>query len=45
MAAEALHDAWQKKKAGAEEAAKVYRMTKIMRPYFDILVTAGGPWA
>ena len=42
VAAEALRDAWQKKKASADElwqAAKVCRMTNIMRPYFDMLVT------
>ena len=42
VAAEALRDAWQKKKASSEElwqAAKVCRMTNIMRPYFDMLVT------
>ena len=42
VAAEALRDAWQKKKASAEElwqAAKVCRMTNIMRPYFDMLGT------
>lgn len=42
VAAEALRDAWRKKKASAEElwqAAKVCRMTNIMRPYFDMLVT------
>ena len=35
VAAEALRDAWQKKKASADElwqAAKVCRMTNIMRP-------------
>ncbi|MEN3939712.1 type IV toxin-antitoxin system AbiEi family antitoxin domain-containing protein [Prosthecobacter sp. SYSU 5D2] len=41
VAAEALRDAWQKKKASSEElwqAAKVCRMTNIMRPYFEMLV-------
>lgn len=42
VAAEALRDAWQKKKASSEglwQAAKVCRMTNIMRPYFEMLVT------
>ena len=42
VAAEALRDAWQKKKVSSEalwQAAKVCRMTNIMRPYFDMLVT------
>lgn len=41
LAAEALRDAWQKKKASTEvlwQAAKVCRMTNIMQPYFDMLV-------
>lgn len=41
LAAEALRDAWQKKKASSAElwhAAKVCRMTNIMRPYFEMLV-------
>jgi hypothetical protein len=42
VATEALRDAWQKKKVSSEalwQAAKVCRMTNIMRPYFDMLVT------
>lgn len=42
VAAEALRDAWQKKKATSAElwhAAAVCRMTNVMRPYFDMLVT------
>lgn len=42
VAVEALRDAWQKKKASSTElwhAAKVCRMTNVMRPYFEMLVT------
>ena len=41
VAIEALHDAWQKQKATAEELwryAKLCRMTNVMRPYFDSLM-------
>lgn len=41
VAIEALHDAWNKKKASGDELwryARVCRMTNVMRPYFDSLM-------
>ena len=41
VAIEALHDAWQQRKATADELwryAKLCRMTNVMRPYFDSLM-------
>lgn len=41
VAAEALRDAWRKKKVTADELmkyARICRMTNVMRPYFEMLV-------
>lgn len=41
VAAEALQDAWRRKKAMADELwkhARICRMTNVMRPYFDMMV-------
>jgi predicted transcriptional regulator of viral defense system len=41
VAIEALHDAWNRRKASADDLwryAKLCRMTNVMRPYFDSLM-------
>jgi hypothetical protein len=42
VAVEALREVWQKKKATADELwrfAKICRMTQVMRPYFEAILS------